>query len=155
MLARFLIATIGFAALVGTLAPRGHNATPSAATEGVKDVVLYRHNDGHFYADAKVNGTLVHFLVDTGASTVALTASDARKAGLSVDEANFAPVGSGASGMVKGQRVMLSSIALEGKRVEDVSAVVLADDLDVSLLGQAFLKRIQSVNIADDEMRLH
>lgn len=115
---------------------------------------LYRESNGHFYADAEVNGTPVHFLVDTGASMVALTREDARRVGLSVDDASFSVIGSGASGAVTGRQVMFSTIKLGGKRVDDVKGAVLGDGLGVSLLGQSFLSRIGNVSISDDEMVL-
>ena len=65
---------------------------------GGREVVIERKSDGHFYADAMVNGQLVRFLVDTGATGVALTAKDARHVGIFFSPGEFTVVGKGASG---------------------------------------------------------
>ena len=55
-----------------------------AAGNGFASREISRAPDGHFYLDAQVNGAQVHFLVDTGASMVALTAADAQRAGIAL-----------------------------------------------------------------------
>ncbi len=115
---------------------------------------LPRAADGHFYADAGVNGARVNFLVDTGASVVALTASDARAAGLLWSAADVEPVAQGASGPVHGVRVSLDRLALGGHEARDVSAIIVPEGLPVSLLGQSFLATVQPVRIEQDRMVL-
>lgn len=112
---------------------------------------LTRHANGHFFARALVNGQGVDFLVDTGASGVALTEADARRIGIPLDPANYAVIGSGASGEVRGQLVTLGSVALDGKRVEQVSGAVL-EGAEISLLGQSFLSRMGRIEISGDRM---
>lgn len=131
------------------LSPRASSAH-SAKTE---DVVLQRSSDGHFYADAEVNGTSVHFLVDTGASTVALSKDDAQRAGISFDPAHFELLGSGASGMVRGQTTTLRQIKLGSIAQSAVDGAVV-ENADVSLLGLPFLKNIDEIVIHKDEMIL-
>ncbi|MFW2850648.1 retropepsin-like aspartic protease family protein [Sphingomonas sp. TX0543] len=118
-----------------------------------RETVIQRDDSGHFYAFATVNNEPVRFVVDTGATTVALTAEDARRAHVSVDPSQFVPVGYGAGGEVRGQPVTLDRIELDGKAVGAVRAVVLPD-LRVSLLGQSYLRQIGSVSISNNEMRL-
>ncbi|QIK97048.1 TIGR02281 family clan AA aspartic protease [Sphingomonas sp. HDW15A] len=112
---------------------------------------LQRQDNGHFFARAQVNGQSVDFLIDTGATAVALTESDARRLGIVLDPANYRVVGSGASGAVYGQFVTLDSVSLEGKRVEQVSGAVLKGS-EVSLLGQSFLSRMGHIEISGDRM---
>lgn len=112
---------------------------------------LTRDASGHFLAEATVNGRVVRMLVDTGATTVALTPADARAAGLSVDPARWQRIGRTASGEARGERLNLASVALGGVRRMDVEAVVV-DGLPVSLLGQSFLRRLDAVEIRGDEM---
>jgi aspartyl protease family protein len=114
--------------------------------------VLQRDDRGHFIAFAQVNGETIRFVVDTGASVVALTAEDAARAHVAVDPGAFVAVGQGASGEVRGQPVRLASVALDGKQAADVQAVVLPD-AHVSLLGQNYLRRL-SVSIQGDTMTL-
>ncbi len=112
-----------------------------------------RSRNGHFYVTALVNGEPVRFVVDTGATGVALTEEDARRAGIRFDRANFAVVGQGAAGPVSGQTVNLRSVELDGKERLHVSGVVL-DGAELSLLGQSYLSRLRSVEMRGEEMIL-
>ena len=116
--------------------------------------VLDREADGHFYADATVATYRAHFLVDTGASIVALTAADAQAAGLDWSEDDLRPIGRGASGTVYGVPVRLARVELGGFEAQDVEAAIIPDGLDVSLLGQSFLSRLRGVQIDGDRMIL-
>jgi len=117
------------------------------------ETVLERRPNGHFVAVANVNDQSVHFIVDTGADIVALTQEDARRAHVSFDPTRFEVVGRGAAGDVRGQDVRIASIVLDGKRAEDVRAVVL-EGADISLLGQSYLRRLSEVHIQKDKMVL-
>ena len=112
---------------------------------------LNRESDGHFYADAQVNGVTVHFLVDTGATGVALSAADARRVGLPFFQTEFTAVGRGASGEVRGKLVTLDRVSLGGKSVENVSGAIL-EGSEISLLGQSFLSRMGTIEMTPDKM---
>lgn len=131
----------------------GNGSTPAPPPPAFGETVLLRDASGHFFADADVNYGRVRFLVDTGASTIALTEADARAVGIMVDPTQYRVVGRGASGDAWGQTIMIDSIAIDGKRATGLSGVVLRDG-DVSLLGQSFLSRIGSVSIEADRMTL-
>ena len=169
---RLAILIIFAATLVGALMPSGPPATndepreaiqvasleeneseAQAAESGSGSVTLERAFDGHFYADAQVNGATVHFLVDTGASGIALSADDARAAGLAFDQAQAEVIGSGASGQVMGHFVRLDRVELGLTSVSDTPAVILEGG-DRSLLGQSFLSKFSSVEVHGDTMVL-
>lgn len=116
--------------------------------------VLRREDDGHFYADAYIDGGSYRFLVDTGASVIALTGSDAEAMGLEWDEAQLKPIGKGASGTVYGVATKIPHIEVGGFEAQNVPATIIPEGLHVSLLGQSFLSRIDNVEISGDEMRL-
>ena len=120
----------------------------SVPSEPRKVTELERSSNGHFYTHAKVNGQLVRFLVDTGATDVALTVEDAQRAGLDVNPDTFEIVGEGASGPVRGKLIKIGSVEVEGKLVNDLNGVILADS-NLSLLGQSYLNR------GADERRLY
>jgi aspartyl protease family protein len=145
------VTIIGIA--IGLAWPVSRPVAAPAVAGAPEPTVLEREGNGHFVAFAEVNGQTTRFLVDTGATTVALTVADARRAGFEVDPRNFYPVGTGASGQVRGQEVMLTSVALGGKRVERVGGVVLEGG-SVSLLGQSFLRHLDHVEISGDRMTL-
>lgn len=116
-------------------------------------VALDRGDDGHFYADVEVNGQSIRFLVDTGASGIALTRDDARRAGLAASISMPEVVGEGASGAVLGEIVTLDRVSLGSTEANGVPAVVL-DSGSQSLLGQSFLSKFGSVEIRGDTMVL-
>jgi aspartyl protease family protein len=116
-------------------------------------IVLKREPNGHFYADALVNNMSVRFMVDTGATGIALSRDDARRAGLAVSAGMFEVVAEGASGNVKGEWVTLDSVKLGQQEAKQVPAVIL-DGGQQSLLGQSFLQQFSSVEIKGDRMLL-
>lgn len=117
--------------------------------------VLKRQDDGHFYANVDINGKGIHFLIDTGASGIALTADDARALGLNWSEEDLETVGRGANGEVQGVPITLGNVELGGIQARSLEAVIIPDGLDVSLLGQSFLAKAQSVKINGDKMELN
>lgn len=123
---------------------------------GVYDAVeLERQPDGHFYAEAEVDGTGIRFLIDTGASMIALNAEDAEALGLSWNVDELRHVGRGVNGDVLGKPVKLASVTVGDLQADDVEAVIIPKGLDVSLLGQSFLARVDNVAIEGDRMTLN
>lgn len=117
-------------------------------------IVLPRAPDGHFYVDAMVNGTNVHFMVDTGASSVALTQGDAQRAGMYFSANDFNQVGRGAGGEIALRPVTLDRVAVGNIEARGVRGVVIGGDGDMSLLGQSFLATLGGVSIEGDTMVL-
>lgn len=151
-----LLLVIAVGALIGFLLPGSRAPAPAEAAtpaDGYRETLLERRYDGHFYVDALVNGRTVRFLVDTGATTVALTTEDAQRIGIDFDPNQFSVVARSASGDVLGQNVTLDYVDIEGKRVPHIGAQV-AQNLPVSLLGQAYLARISGVQMNGDYMTL-
>lgn len=161
------LVVIVFGAMVGFMWPTGDGEAKKAAlskeakaaaiaraTNPALDTVLDRKSDGHFYVDAMVNENAINFVVDTGATVVALTKADARAAGISFNPNRFRVIARGASGDVRGEKVTIKRLAIGQKEAWDVEAVVVDDGLDVSLLGQSYLEQIGSVSIANDKMTL-
>jgi aspartyl protease family protein len=104
-------------------------------------------DDGHFWAEAQVDGagatpSRVKFLVDTGATIVALTEQDARRLGLEPSNLNYDLAVQTASGETQAARVRLRSVSVAGARIEDVEAVVVREGLESSLLGMSYLGRL-------------
>ncbi len=117
-------------------------------------VALPRAIDGHFYADVYINGSSSRMLVDTGATTIALTGEDASAMGVYWDYSALGVVAQGANGPVEGVHVRLPQVELGGFVAQNVSAIVVPEGLSVSLLGQSFLSTVDKVEIADGQMVL-
>lgn len=124
------------------------------AGNGLASITLNRSGDGHFYADAMVNGRPVRFLVDTGATSVALTRADAQAIGLQFSESEFTAKGQSAGGEILMKPITLERVALGAIEANNVSAVIGDAALTQSLLGQSYLSRVASVVIEDNRMEL-
>lgn len=114
---------------------------------------LQRNDDGHFYADVRINGNPVNMLIDTGASGIALSRDDARAAGLATSIGMPDVVGEGADGEVHGEYVKLDRVELGPLSASGLDAIVLNSGQQ-SLLGQTFLSKFSSVQIEGDRMVL-
>jgi aspartyl protease family protein len=127
-----------------------HLVGPAAAGSAT----LTRAEDGHWWAETKVNGRPIQMLVDTGASSVALTLADARKAGIDVANLKFNVRMRTANGVALGADVMLERLDLGTVRVRDVPAVVMQKGLSTSLLGMSWLSRMDRFQVEGQELRL-
>ncbi len=114
-----------------------------ALSPHLKPARVLKADDGHFWADASVNGRPLRLLVDTGATTVALTSEDARRLGLPLETLKFDEPVSTAAGESRAARVVLEHVAVDGAPVEDVEALVFREGLPTSLLGMSYLGRLQ------------
>jgi aspartyl protease family protein len=154
-----LLSVIAIGTVIGVTAPVKRAAVPAVAVaeaapaDAPIETVIKPDNEGHFFAFAQIDDETVRFLVDTGADMVALTLDDARRAKVKFDPTRFEVVARGASGDVFGQHVVIDAIVLDGKRVREIRGAVV-DGLDVSLLGQTFLRKMRSVHLTGDEMRI-
>jgi aspartyl protease family protein len=119
-----------------------HHRSGSVADSTRPLVRLTADARGHFGGDGTINGNRVRFLVDTGASQVALPASDARRLGIDYrkGEAGLAKT---ASGTVQVYRVTLDSVKLGGIELAAVEGIVIEEGLDIVLLGMSFLNRVE------------
>jgi aspartyl protease family protein len=103
---------------------------------------ILKSPDGHFWADGEVDGRSVRFLVDTGATAVALTPADAVKLGVNPAELHYSYRVVTAGGQIRAASIRLSSITVAGAQLDDVEALVIEKGLDTSLLGMTYLGRL-------------
>ncbi len=127
---------------------------PAQQPAPARGVALIREGNGHFFAQGDVDGAPVRFMVDTGASVIALTAADAQKLGQTWYPNELQTVGRGVNGDVIGKPIMLGRVRIGDLEVSNVRAIIVPEGLDVSLLGQSFLSKIPNVNISGDRMTL-
>lgn len=118
-------------------------ATPSTDAAFGQPASITKSADGHYWAEAKVNDTRVRFLVDTGATAVALSPDDAQRLGLNPQNLTYGYKVMTASGEARAAKVTLDTIAIAGARVDDVEAYVIEHGLPTSLLGMSYLGRLE------------
>lgn len=105
---------------------------------------------GHAQLTALVNGVPVRFVVDTGASQLALRGRDARRVGIDTDALAFTGQARTANGLVGTAPVMLDSVVIGEIRDEAVPAIVIDGALDRSLMGMSYLRLFARVSFEGD-----
>jgi aspartyl protease family protein len=125
-------------------------AKPAPSGTRVANTLTYAADgSGHFFVDAAVNGVPVRFLVDTGATFVALSPDDAATAGIASGNLNFNEAMNTANGVAHAARTSLRSVRLGQLEIPDVTAVVMDQPMPFSLLGMSFLSRVDGYAIRD------
>ena len=114
---------------------------PGPAARSSQSVTLTADTRGHFVVDGQVNGGAVRFLVDTGATTIALSSADANRLGIDYRNGQRGLVGT-ANGTAAAYRVKLDTVQVGGIVVNSVDAAVLEGNLPIALLGMSFLNRM-------------
>jgi len=113
-------------------------AGPAAGTI----IVLNAGSGGHYWADGAIDGKAVRFLVDTGASSISMSQSQAARLGIAFRDAPRL-IGNTANGQVIANRVKLGSVRVGEVTLYDIDAVVVPATMDFVLLGNSFLSRFQ------------
>jgi aspartyl protease family protein len=169
---RFIITFVAIALVAGIIVPqfasqlytpRAPNkllaARPTTPVEPVSSnpdsVVVAPDAIGHFRVEGRVDGRYLQFVVDTGASVVALTAEDAAILGIRPAEMDFRALVKTANGTVRAAPIQLNMIEVGNLMVRDVAAMVLPDGaLSENLLGLSFLSRLRHFEYTDGKMVL-
>ena len=128
-----------------------HMNTAKSSGRGNK-IILNAGSGGHFMTVGQINGRAVQFMVDTGATTVAMGAVDAERAGLNY-KAGQPVMMSTANGVTQGYKIKLDSVRVGEVEVFDVDAVVTPQAMPFMLLGNSFLMRFQMLR-DNDQMTL-
>lgn len=153
-------------AMAGMTLPSQENPAPQAVNEpaqiqpkpvqqsGSVVSIPKSHRDGQFWTDARVNNGHVKFLIDTGASSVALTLNDAKKAGIRTRDLNYNVPVDTAGGRNMAAYVQLKSISVGAITLRNVKALVVPDGLNTSLLGMTYLGQLQKVEATPNALLL-
>jgi aspartyl protease family protein len=127
------------------------NATLAEVSDPQSEIVLQQGSDGHYRAPGRINGHAVEFLVDTGATEVAIPLALAKTMGLRTGRAFQAHT---ASGITRAYATRLDSVSLGGLQARGVAGTIMANEgSDEVLLGMSFLSRFD-IRISAGEMRL-
>lgn len=121
----------------------GQSISASYAAAGKPTVSLVADGRGHFLTTGAINGASTQFLVDTGATSVAMSTAEARRLGISYLDGQQG-YSSTANGAVRTYRVTLNSVRVGDITLNQVEGVVLdTPGLPVTLLGMSFLSRVE------------
>lgn len=120
----------------------------AAGGEGGDRIVLPLGAGGHFTGQARINGKMTGFMVDTGATVLAMSMAEADRLGVRYQDGQRVNM-STANGVSQGFMVKLPSVAVNGVEVFGVDAVVMPAGMPVVLLGNSFLSRFQMQRDSD------
>jgi aspartyl protease family protein len=154
------------AQMADRMTPLPAAATPSASARkaslpetvsqaGVRSLAIARDGRGHFATEGRIDGQRIAFMVDTGASVIALNESSAARFGLRPTPGDYRATVTTANGTVKAAPTRLAMVEIGGLVVRDVDAMVLPDEaLSENLLGLSFLSRLKRFEYANGKMIL-
>jgi aspartyl protease family protein len=130
--------------------------TAAAESESGRRSLSIPHDArGHFETEGRIEGQRIGFMVDTGASMIALNETSAARFGLRPSRGDYNATVTTANGTVKGARTRIAMIDVGGLVVRDVDAMVLPDEaLSENLLGLSFLSRLKRFEYANGMMVL-
>lgn len=117
-------------------------ATTATDTRSAANVTLIADTRGHFHTDGMINGASIRFVVDTGATLIAIGAGDAARAGIDWRRGKPITVMT-ANGPAQSWRVKLGKVRVGEIVLSDVDAAVMSHDMPVALLGMSFLNRME------------
>jgi len=147
--------TTGRLAQPAGIAPAPLPSTDASSQNSGRTVALRADQYGQFEANAVINGLSLPVIVDTGATTVALSADTATRLGIMPPQSAFRLPVSTANGTLTAAPVMLSEVRVGGISVSNVQAVIIPGRvLSVSLLGMTFLSRLQKFEIGGGQLTL-
>ncbi len=125
------------------------------APTGGRSLSIPRDARGHFQTEGRIDGQRIGFMVDTGASVVALNEKSAARFGFRPSRSDYSTTVSTANGTIKAARTRLAMVDLGGIVVRDVDAMVLPDEaLAENLLGASFLSKLKRYEYANGRLVL-
>jgi aspartyl protease family protein len=129
--------------------------TETVAQASTRSLSIPRDSRGHFQAEGRIDGQRIGFMIDTGASVIALNESSAARFGLRPSRGDYKASVTTANGTIKAAPARLAMVELGGLVVRDVDALVLPDEaLSENLLGLSFLSKLKRFEYANGKMVL-
>ncbi len=144
---------MGAIAVIGMWSSIQDTLMPKQAIMG-ETITLPRMRDGHYYMTLEVNGVPIAFVIDTGATQVVLSQTDAAKIGIDVGALAYLGSANTANGTVRTAAVRLDSVTLGDIRDTGVRAVVNDGEMSGSLLGMTYLSKFDSITMKNNQLIL-
>ena len=130
-------------------------AAATVGQAGGRSVSIPSDSRGHFETEGRIDGQRIGFMVDTGASVIALNETSAARFGLRPSRGDYNATVTTANGTIKAARTRIAMVDVGGLVVRDVEAMVLPDEaLSENLLGLSFLSKLKRFEYANGQMVL-
>jgi aspartyl protease family protein len=137
------------------MAKTSATAPQDTARAAIRSLSIPRDTRGHFQTEGRIDGQRIGFMVDTGASVIALNEKSAARFGLRPSRADYNATVTTANGTIKAARTRIPVVQVGELTVRDVDAMVLPDEaLSENLLGLSFLSKLKRFEYANGQMVL-
>jgi aspartyl protease family protein len=133
---------------------RGELLPAYAVSSAPHEMTVTASADGGFYIQGQIHGAPVRFVIDTGANGVLLSPDDAKRAGIDVDTLKYIAPAETANGVGYYAPILLPKLAVGQLTLSAVPTAVNKAPMSSSLLGMAFLRQMDSVQIHGDQLTL-
>jgi aspartyl protease family protein len=141
--------------VLANTASRKAASVEAPAPSGLRNLSIPPDSRGHFLTEGRIDGQRIGFMVDTGASVIALNESSAARFGLRPSRGDYNSTVTTANGTIKAARARLAMVDIGGLVVRDVDAMVLPDEaLRENLLGLSFLSKLKRYEYANGKLVL-
>lgn len=128
---------------------------PSAARVNQSgQITVNLSEDGHFYVNVEINSVPIRFMIDTGASDIVISITEAKRIGISGEKLLFNKPYQTANGTSWGASVILNELKFGNVEFRNVPASVNSSDMGVSLLGMSFLRQFKKYEFYRDQLIL-
>lgn len=125
-----------------TLIRGAHYRSAASAGSDRQAVTLAANSAGHFVAEGAINGNPVRFVVDTGATFIAIPGAEATRLGIDYRKGSRGMIQT-ANGEVAAYQVKLDKVRIGGIELTLVDCVIIERGLPIALLGMSFLNRVE------------
>ena len=117
------------------------------AEKEVADILVYRGPDTMYRTTGSMNGFPVNFLVDTGASSIAMSSVEAKRLGINYKLKGTPALVATASGTERAMRVVIDRVTINGVTIRSVDGLVIeGSEPSTPLLGMSYLNRFKIIN---------
>lgn len=132
-----------------------HDRASEDAIDAERCLVVQADQQGHFWVDGRINGVSIPFMIDTGATSVALDRETAARIGIRPSAREFTGRSNTANGVARIAPVTLPRLSIGQMTVRDVQAHVLEGSMHgIGLLGMSFLRRLAAYEVRGDRLYL-
>lgn len=147
-----IVATVVIASLASKKPRTEQPPAPIKPETNNSALIFDRGAGGHFFVQALVDGVMIDFIVDTGASVVVLSPNDAERLGLQFSKDDYTWQYQSANGVGYAAPIEVNSLSLGAATAHDVPAVVIQQPMTHSLLGQSFLRNLTNFQVQGDQL---
>jgi aspartyl protease family protein len=135
----------------------GQQKKPSQRSDAANRTVIIRaDHHGQFWIEGRVNHADVHFMIDTGASGIALNREDAEAAGIHLDARDFTLQSRTANGIARAAPIQIRTLEVGPIEMRKLPGHVMQGSMrGMGLLGMTFLRRLQGFEVRDDKLFLY